>query len=143
MMPRTDEQILTDVQSYLSTCEPAFASANLIDGAVLRFYGAVTHFSPGSFASRPFQETTLPNLFLAGDWVKGVPHGANGLSQERAYITGLIAANKVIERCMKGSPAAILDVQSDEPHIAALKTLNREIKDRIRGLGLDSVLLPW
>ncbi len=26
--------------------------------------------------------------FMAGDWVKGVPHGANGLSQERAYVTG-------------------------------------------------------
>ena len=42
---------------------------------------AVTHFSPGSYAARPAQETGLRNLFLAGDWVKGVPHGANGLSQ--------------------------------------------------------------
>lgn len=27
------------------------------------------------------QETSYPNLFLAGDWVKGLDHGANGLSQ--------------------------------------------------------------
>ena len=45
---------------------------------------AVTHFSPGSYAARPAQETGLRNLFLAGDWVKGVPHGANGLSQVRS-----------------------------------------------------------
>lgn len=27
------------------------------------------------------QETSFDNLWLAGDWVKGVQHGANGLSQ--------------------------------------------------------------
>jgi len=42
---------------------------------------AVTHFSPGSYASRPYQATGIPNFFIAGDWVKGVDHGANGLSQ--------------------------------------------------------------
>ena len=48
---------------------------------MIRAPRAVTHFSPGSYASRPTQVTGLDNLFLAGDWVKGVPHGANGLSQ--------------------------------------------------------------
>ena len=53
----------------------------VVDSAVLRFPKAVTHFSPGSYSSRPLQTTSLPNIFMAGDWVKGVPHGANGLSQ--------------------------------------------------------------
>ena len=48
---------------------------------MLRFPMAVTHFSPGSYASRPLQTTSFGNVFMAGDWVKGVPHGANGLSQ--------------------------------------------------------------
>ena len=55
----------------------------VVDSAVLRFPRAVTHFSPGSYASRPLQTTSRQNLFMAGDWVKGVPHGANGLSQVR------------------------------------------------------------
>ena len=131
------------VINSVSVCEPEFASAKIVDGAVLRFFGAVTHFSPGSFASRPLQDTSFHNLFLAGDWVRGVNHGANGLSQERAYVTGLIAANKVIERLNKGSLAKILDVEPDEPHIAGLKTINREIKKQIRERGLDAVLLPW
>ena len=48
---------------------------------MLKFPKAVTHFSAGSYSSRPLQTTSFPNVFMAGDWVKGVPHGANGLSQ--------------------------------------------------------------
>ena len=55
--------------------------AQVVDSAVLKFPKAVTHFSAGSYSSRPLQTTSFPNVFMAGDWVKGVPHGANGLSQ--------------------------------------------------------------
>ena len=55
----------------------------MVDSAVLKFPKAVTHFSAGSYSSRPLQTTSFPNVFMAGDWVKGVPHGANGLSQVR------------------------------------------------------------
>jgi uncharacterized protein with NAD-binding domain and iron-sulfur cluster len=108
---------------------------------VLRFPKAVTHFSPGSYPDRPFQTCSVPNVFLAGDWVKGVPHGANGLSQERAYVTGLTAANLVVGRLGKGSPAAVLPVEPDEPHITAGKQAVRAAKELAAGLGLRSPLL--
>ncbi len=53
----------------------------VVDSAVLKFPKAVTHFSPGSHASMPEQTTSFPNVFIAGDWVKNIDHGANGLSQ--------------------------------------------------------------
>ena len=53
----------------------------VVDSAVLRFPRAVTHFSPGSHQYRPRQRTSLRNAYIAGDWVKGLDHGANGLSQ--------------------------------------------------------------
>jgi hypothetical protein len=40
--------------------------SQVVDAAVLKFRGAVTHFSPGSYASRPLQRTSFPNLFMAG-----------------------------------------------------------------------------
>jgi hypothetical protein len=36
----------------LQVCEPGFRDATVVDSAVLRFPKAVTHFSPGSYASR-------------------------------------------------------------------------------------------
>ena len=40
---------------------------------------------------------SLPGLFMAGDWLAQGPgtHGAKGLSQEKAYVTGLQAGNQV------------------------------------------------
>ena len=69
--------------------------AQVVDSAVLRFPKAVTHFSAGSYSSRPLQTTSLPNVFMAGDWVKGVPHGANGLSQVRLRLALPPAAPQV------------------------------------------------
>ncbi|KAG2497258.1 hypothetical protein HYH03_004842 [Edaphochlamys debaryana] len=141
LLPLSDEQIVQRVVSHISTCEPGFKSAQVVDSVVLRYPKAVTHFSPGSYPFRPFQATTIPNLFMAGDWVKGVPHGANGLSQERAYVTGLSAANLVVQRLGLGSQAEILDVEPDEPHIAAARAAVRGAVEFAGALGLKSPFL--
>lgn len=106
----------------------------VVDSAVLRFANAVTHFSPGSYESRPRQTTSIGNLFMAGDWVKGLDHGANGLSQERAYITGLSAANLVVQLLGQGQAATILPVQEDEPHVAVGKGINRTVQGFVDAL---------
>ncbi len=72
--------------------------------------------------------------------VKGVDHGANGLSQERAYVTGLIAANHVVRCLGQGGEAPILPTEPREPHIAALKEANRAIKGALKSV-LPSPLL--
>lgn len=141
LLPLTDDEIVERLKSHIQTCEPGFKDAKVIDSAVLRFPKAVTHFSPGSYPSRPYQATGIPNCFLAGDWVKGVPHGANGLSQERAYVTGLTAANLVIDKCGVGRKAVVLDVEPDEPHIAALKQLDQSVRGTLDVLGIKSPFL--
>ncbi|GLI65776.1 hypothetical protein VaNZ11_009387 [Volvox africanus] len=142
LLPLSDQEIVDRVVSHVATCEPGFNGAKVTDSVVLRFPKAVTHFSPGSYQHRPFQATTIPNVFMAGDWVKGVPHGANGLSQERAYVTGLSAANLVISRLGgNGQPAQILDVEPDEPHIAAARAAVRGLREVVAAAGLRSPFL--
>lgn len=62
-----------------------------------RFREAVTAFAPGSHQHMPYTATSLQNVFMAGDWVSQGPgtHGAKGLSQEKAYVTGIQAGNQV------------------------------------------------
>lgn len=70
-----------------------------------------------------------------------VSHGANGLSQERAYVTGLTGANLVIDKCGVGQKAMVLDTEPDEPHITALKTLDRSVRGVFDAVGVKSPLL--
>ncbi|GFR52690.1 hypothetical protein Agub_g15316 [Astrephomene gubernaculifera] len=150
LLPLSDEQLVQRLLAAVRACEPGFKVARLVDSVVLRYPRAVTHFSPGSHRHRPTQTTSIPNVFMAGDWVKGLPHGANGLSQERAYVTGLSASNLVIAR-LHGSTssssgwdpklAVILDVEPDEPHVAAARAAARGFRDLASAVGLRSPLL--
>ena len=61
--------------------------------------------------------------------------------QERAYVTGLRAANMVVEKLRVGLPASILPVEPDEPYIAALKGANRAVKSGLEAAGIRSPFL--
>jgi uncharacterized protein with NAD-binding domain and iron-sulfur cluster len=130
LLPLSDEEIIERVHANICACDPVFRDAAIVDSAVLRFQNAVTHFSPGSLPYRPAQITSLPHVFIAGDYVKDVPHGANGLSQERAFVTGLRASNLVLTETFgypKSKEAEIKPAYADEPHIALLKSLNASL----------------
>jgi hypothetical protein len=72
----------------------------------------------------------------AGDWVAQGPgtHGAKGLSQEKAYVTGLQAGNAAARRCGLVPQARALPPEPDEPHIAAAKEAARVAKVLEAGL---------
>ena len=57
-------------------------------------------------------------------------------------MAGLAAANLVLEQPgFVGQPAVILDVEPDEPHIAAGKQLFKGIRQLADGIGLQSPFL--
>jgi hypothetical protein len=64
-----------------------------------------------------------------------------GLGQERAFVTGLLAANLVVERLGSGLPAVILDTEADEPHIEFAKSANRLLKSTLTSFGMRSPFL--
>lgn len=125
LLPLDDEQIIAKVHRDLATCVPQFRQARVIDSSVVRLPKAVTHFSPGSYQSMLPGKTSLANLFMSGDWII-TRHGS--WSQEKAYVTGLEAANQVIEQLGVGTPAQIIGVEPDEPHIELARTANRALR---------------
>ena len=76
-------------------------SRDSLQALCCRFGGAVTAFTPGSHQSMPPTSVSLPGIFMAGDWLAQGPgtHGAKGLCQEKAYVTGLQAGNQVTHHC--------------------------------------------
>ena len=128
-----DEAIIPMVQRDLATCVPAFRDAQVIDHSIIRLPQAVSHFAPGSYRYLLPAVTPFKNVFMSGDWIVN-RHGS--WSQEKAYVTGLEAANKVIEYLGQGSKAKILPIEPDEPHIQAARMLNRTMRN------LGETLLP-
>ena len=117
-----NEEIIPIVQRYLATCVPEFREAKVIDSSVIRLPQAVSHFAPGSYRSMLPAKTSFKNVFMSGDWIVN-RHGS--WSQEKAYVTGLEAANLVISSFGEGTPAKILPVQADEAHIQLGRVVNK------------------
>lgn len=132
-LPLSDAEILPLVQQDLAQCIPDFAQAQIIDYSVIRLPQAVSHFAPGSYRYLPPTQTSLSNVFLSGDWVVN-RHGS--WSQEKAYVTGLEAANLAIAQLQQGTFAKIVPVEADQPHIAAARQVNRALRQ------LGSKVLP-
>lgn len=141
LLPLTDAAIVARARANLEACEPGFKHRTLVDSCVARAVGAVTAFTPGSLSHRPTQETSIPNAFIAGDWVKGVDTKADGLSQERALVTGLTAAGLVVAKLGVGTAPVIPQIIDDEPHVAAAKRAAKAAAKACAALGLRSPLL--
>jgi len=124
-LPLADAEIIQMVKNYLSSCIPEFHQAKIVDSSVIRLRQAVTHFFPGSYQYMLPAKTSIPNLFMSGDWIVN-RHGS--WSQEKAYVTGLEAANLVISQLKQGQPAEIIPVEPDEAHIQGLRELNKTVR---------------
>lgn len=138
LLPMTDEQIITKVHKDLGTCVNNFQYAKVIDYSVIRVRQGVTHFAPGSYQYFLKSKTSIPNLYMSGDWIV-TSHGS--WSQEKAYVTGLEAANLVIEQFGMGIKANIIPVEPDEPHIQVMRSLNSTVRNIVQSF-LPDFWLP-
>jgi len=147
LMPLGEEAIVDLlVKELLPAAVPGFKGAAVVDSFVAKYPQAVSWFSPGSYNSRPPLQTSVPNLVCAGDWVRMGERefGAKGLCQERAYVSGLQAANALAASGVLGaahrSEHVVIPIREDEPQVVAGRAANKRVMDLLSPLGLAS---PW
>lgn len=103
-------KVKEDLDTILGTeCK----SAKVVDAAVVKLPKAVNWYYPGSYADMPdVKSNSVENLFFVGDIVR-TRHGS--WSQEKAFVTGIQAANKIM-----GSPINenVIPLSDDEAHVA-------------------------
>jgi squalene-associated FAD-dependent desaturase len=88
---RPQAEIVADILKELAGIWPAAGTAQLLKSRVVTEHKACLSMLPGNDALRPVQQTTVPNLFLAGDWTKtGWPS-----TMEGAVRSGYLAAEAV------------------------------------------------
>ena len=131
----SDEDIVkTLTKDLLPEAVEAFRDANVLDFCVQRYASAVSHFSPGSYSKRPPLQTSIDNVVCAGDWVKmgDKEHGAKGLCQERAYVSGIEAGNRLVDETLtfdliKGKKHPVLPIRPDETQVLFGRALNLRV----------------
>ncbi len=128
LLGMTDEQVVQKVHKDLTTCLPELGDAQVIDHSIIRVRQGVTHFAPGSYQYLLPATSAIPNLYLSGDWII-TRHGS--WSQEKAYVTGLEAANLVIKQLQQGNAATIIPIEPDEPHIQVAREINRNLRQSL------------
>jgi len=136
LMSCSDEDIVRILTNELlpsAVCQ--FADAKLVDSWVGKYGGTVSWFSPGSYDKRPPLEgegrNVLPNVKCAGDWVRmgDREHGAKGLCQERAFVSGFEAANSLMKDTTREifKPHQVLAVREDELQFKLGVQANNEV----------------
>lgn len=136
LLSLSDEDIVKVLmEELLPSAVSKFADTNVVDSWVGRYPGTVSWFSPGSYDKRPPLEgagnDVLPNVKCAGDWVRmgEREHGAKGLCQERAYVSGIEAANSLMDSIGLSSlpKHEVIPVRDDEPQFKLGVEINNKI----------------
>jgi uncharacterized protein with NAD-binding domain and iron-sulfur cluster len=135
LMSLSNEKIIDILmQDLLPEAVPEFRSARVVDSWVGKFPGAVSFFSPGSFDRRPPMQGApeIRTIKFAGDWVRmgDLEHGAKGLCQERAYVSGIQAANLLLDEVVGKSRThkhPVLPVREDEAQFRAGIAMNKQV----------------
>ena len=141
LMGLDDDAIVDRAKSYLDTMVPAFAGAAVVDAAVVKLPEAVNWFYPGSYASCPTTTSaSLKNAYFAGDVVRDLGHGS--WSQEKAFVSGAVAANAILGRDALDGVAPLRD---DEAHVAFGRAASRTLRGALAfgGDGPSLASVPW
>ncbi len=109
---RPRDELIDQVRQELASIWPAAHTAKLLQGRVVTEQHAVFSPLPGAEQLRPPQQSSISNLFYAGDWTAtGWP-----ATMEGAVRSGYLAAEKVLEYF--GRPSKLLVPDLRRPRFA-------------------------
>jgi squalene-associated FAD-dependent desaturase len=98
--------VVNEVLDDLRAVFPAAAEATLLRWQLITEHEAVFSCRPGLDATRPRQQTAIPNLLLAGDWTAtGWPS-----TMEGAVKSGYLAAEAILNKLGRPQPIVVLDL---------------------------------
>ena len=120
-MRAPEETIRELVLRDLTEAVPELADAEPAKTVVLRHPGLFTAFGLGFESSRPSTRTPIPNLHLAGDWVRA-PQAV--MFMENAVVTGRHAASAVLTAEGR-EPVPVLAPRPADPLVPALRRARR------------------
>jgi len=127
-----NDAIVRKVKKYLQKMVPGFTDAQVIDAAVVRLPAAVNWYFPGSYRSLPdVRSPSLSNVYFAGDVVRS-RHGS--WSQEKAYVTGIEAANAILGRT---ADTDVIPLRPAEPHVEAGRVASKLLRGVLSGGNMD------
>ena len=129
LLVMSDEKIAQKAKSDLNTMLGVeCAAAKVVDAAIVRLPNAVNWYFPDSYKDMPcLKSESLGNVHFAGDLVR-TRHGS--WSQEKAFVTGLEAANSIRDRPLNES---IIPLPKDEPHVALGRSIVASFQEVIGG----------
>ena len=119
LLDASDDAILSLALQDLAVIHPAYAPEHLRHFTVNRHRALFTRYGPGQNVFRPVAGEAPPGLALAGDWTRA-PWSA--WMMERAVISGLQAANAVLER-RQLSPVEILRLSPESLFLRVSRAL--------------------
>ena len=124
-----DEALVAKAKAHLDTMlGPQCEAADVVDAAVVRLPQGVNWYYPGSYADMPdAQSQAIGNAYFVGDLVR-TRHGS--WSQEKAFVTGIEAANLI---CGRDIGDGVIPLPADEVHVAAGRTVLSAFKQLVGG----------
>ena len=137
-----DDAIVSAARRTLALADERWLTLPICDVRLARAKNAATRFVPGSNSHTPamIPDGAPRGLFCAGDVVRQSPadfnvhRGARGLSQEKALVTGLAAAEQAAKDFLglREVSASVqpLAVDADEEHISIAKESVRRAREQ-------------
>jgi|GEM_PF-358627 len=131
LLDRDDASLVTEVTAGLRAVLPAARAAAVRKSVVLRHPQHLVRPLPGAMSSRPGQATSVPNLFLAGDWTQQPFFG----SQEGAVRGGRACAAALLAAARSGTLRAPPEAAAPArgPRRGAARAAPRRAAARSRG----------